>query len=138
MKKFKEFIGEAISADDLVRLPMLDAIRAESPSSGRFLGFMNNFMIPQLKIERLSEVTEISPMHPRWEEMLGHHKKQRIPWGNKPYLGWWFSFDLKPIRYVAQLEDDPRSTPTCFWLNEEEYRKLFGIDHSIDDLFADL
>lgn len=137
MKGFKEFIGEAMHADDFASLPMLDEIRVQSPSSGRFNGFMNNFMIPQLKIEKLNEIIEISTMHPRWDDMLSHHKKQRIPWGNKPYLSWWFSFDLNPIRYVAQLEDGLRSTPTCFWLNEKEYENKFGLNNNLDSLLID-
>lgn len=147
MKGFKEFIGES-ELDPLAELPELAGIRdanlakdlprglTKEESIAWFNGF-KSFLLAQLKVERISEIVEIAPGHPRFEDMLAQVKKDRYPWGNKKSLGHYFSYYINPVRYVAMLSGDWGTDETVFWISAEEYEKKFGLDNNLDSLLLD-
>jgi hypothetical protein len=144
---FSEFIGES-TLDQLAEFPELAKIRdAElakdrgngldpKESIGWFNGF-KSFNLAQLRVERISEIVEISPDHPRFKDMLAQVEEDGNPWGRKRMIGHYFEYYTNPVRYLSMLSGDFGTAEVVFWISREEYEKKFGTSTEMDMLFRD-
>lgn len=144
---FSEFIGES-KLDQLAEFPELAKIRDAELAKDRgngldpeesiswFNGF-KSFNLAQLRVERISEIVEISPNHPRFKDMLAQVEEDRHPWGRKKSLGHYFEYYTNPVRYLAMLSGDFGTDESVFWISREEYERTFGTSTEMDMLFRD-
>jgi hypothetical protein len=143
VKSFQEFIGES-ELDPLAEFPELAKIRdAElakprdpKESIGWFNGF-KSFLLAQLQITTISDIVEIAPGHPRFEDMLAQVEEDVHPLGRKRSLGHYFEYYARPVRYLSMLSGDFGTDEEVFWISREEYEKRFDTNPEIDTLFGD-
>ena len=147
MKSFNEFIGES-EIDQLAEFPELAGIRdaelAKDRGNGpdpeesiRWFNGFKSFLLSQLQITTLSDIVEIAPSHPRFEDMLAQVEEDRYSWGRKRSLGHYFEYYNKPVRYLSMLSGDFGTDEEVFWISRKEYENKFGATPEIDTLFGD-